>query len=90
MKLVGDPRRSPAIPGERLADALAAPSPLCQYERDIDRPGVYCTKVIEEVQMLSSPCQSPLMVHDVGVSAHRGRRRFTAAYEQQMVEEAAG
>ncbi len=39
--------------------------------------------------MASSLAQSPILVHDVGVSTHRSRRRFTAAYKQQMLEEAA-
>lgn len=39
--------------------------------------------------MSSSLAQSPVLVHDVGVPGHRRRRRFTAAYEQQMLEAAA-
>ena len=39
--------------------------------------------------MASSLAQSPVLVHDVGVSTDRSRRRFTAAYKQQMLEEAA-
>ena|SRR5579862_5575138 len=34
--------------------------------------------------------QDGMSVHDVGVSARRSRRRFTAAFKLQMLEEAAG
>ena len=33
--------------------------------------------------------QDAMLVHDVGVSARRTRRRFTAAYKLKMLEEAA-
>ena len=39
--------------------------------------------------MASSLAQSPVLVHDVGVSTHRSRHRFTPAYKQQMLAEAA-
>ena len=39
--------------------------------------------------MSSSLAQSPVLLHDVGVSAIRRRRRFTAAYKLQILEEAA-
>jgi len=37
----------------------------------------------------SSLASLPLPVHDVGVSPHRDRRRFTAAFELKFLEEAA-
>lgn len=39
--------------------------------------------------MSSSLASLPLPVHDVGVSPHRDRRRFTAAYKLKILEEAA-
>jgi transposase len=39
--------------------------------------------------MTSSLAHSPVLVHDVGVTTPRSRRRFTAAYKQQVLEEAA-
>ena len=39
--------------------------------------------------MSSSPTSRPLSPHDVAVSPHRGRRRFTAAFKRQILEEAA-
>jgi len=47
--------------------------------------------VIEEVEMSAvALAQDGMLVHDVGVSARRRRRRFTAAFKLQMLEEAAG
>ena len=46
-------------------------------------------RVIEDVRMSSSLAASPLPLHDVGVSPHRDRRRFTAAFKLKILEEAA-
>ena len=46
-------------------------------------------RVIEDVRMSSSLASLPLPLHDVGVSPHRDRRRFTAAFELKILEEAA-
>ena len=39
--------------------------------------------------MSSSLASSPLPLHDVGVSPHRDRRRFTSAFKLKILEEAA-
>jgi transposase len=45
--------------------------------------------VIEDVRMSSSLASRPLPLQDVGVSIHRDRRRFTAAFKLKIIEEAA-
>jgi transposase len=46
--------------------------------------------VIEDVCMSASLASRPLPLHDVGVSTHRERRRFTRAFKLKVLEEAAG
>ena len=43
--------------------------------------------MIEDVSVLASLAPAPLMVQDVGVSAKRDRRRFTAAYKLQILQQ---
>lgn len=45
--------------------------------------------MIEEVHISSSLATLPMPLHDVGVSPHRDRRRFTAAFKLKILEEAA-